>query len=46
MFNYNAKKKNIYGKATETFLFIHVKAWKQQHGEKSKWLNAQNAVQK
>jgi hypothetical protein len=34
MFNYNVKKKNIYGKATESFLFIQVKAWKQQHGEK------------
>jgi hypothetical protein len=46
MFNYNVKKKNIYGKATESFLFIQVKAWKQQHGEKIKWLNVQNAVQK
>jgi len=36
MFNYNVKKKNIYGKATESFLFIQVKAWKQQHGEKIK----------
>jgi hypothetical protein len=46
MFNYKVKKKNIYGKATESFLFIHVKACKQQHGEKIKWLNVQNAVQK
>jgi hypothetical protein len=46
MFNYNVKKKNIYEKATESFLFIQVKAWKQQHGEKIKWLNVQNAVQK
>jgi hypothetical protein len=34
MFNYKVTKKNIYGKATESFLFIQVKAWKQQHGEK------------
>jgi hypothetical protein len=46
MFNYYVKKKNIYGKATESFLFIQVKASKQQHGEKIKWLNVQNAVQK
>jgi hypothetical protein len=46
MINYSVKKKNIYGKATESFLFIQVKAWKQQHGEKIKWLNVQNAVQK
>ena len=46
MYNYYVKKKNIYGKATESFLFIQVKAWKQQHGEKIKWLNVQNAVQK
>ena len=46
MFNYNVKKKNIYVKDTESFLFIQVKAWKQQHGDKIKWLNVQNAVQK
>ncbi len=40
------KRKISMGKATESFLFIHVKAWKQQHGEKIKWLNVQNAIQK
>jgi hypothetical protein len=30
----------------ESFLFIHVKAWNQQHGDKIKWLNVQNVVQK
>jgi hypothetical protein len=33
MFNHHVKKKNIYGKVMESFLFIHVKAWKQQHGD-------------
>jgi hypothetical protein len=34
MFNYNVKKKNIYGKATESFLSYQPKPWKQQHGGK------------
>jgi hypothetical protein len=34
MFNPNVKKKNIYGKTMESFLFNQAKAWKQQHGGK------------
>ena len=43
MYNFNGEKKNIYGNATESFLSYQPKAWKQQHGEKIKWLNVQNA---
>jgi hypothetical protein len=31
MSNFNVEKKNIYGKATESFLSYQPKAWKQQH---------------
>jgi len=31
MFNFDGKKKNIYGKTMESFLFNQAKAWKQQH---------------
>jgi hypothetical protein len=34
MFNHNVKKKDIYGKGTESFLSYQPKAWKQQHGGK------------
>jgi hypothetical protein len=34
MFNYNVKKKNIYGKAKESFLSYQPKAWKQRYGGK------------
>ena len=34
MSNLNVEKKNIYGKAMESFLSHQPKAWKQQHGGK------------
>jgi hypothetical protein len=46
IYNRNDKKKNIYGNATESFLSYQPKAWKQQHGEKIKWLNVQNVEKK
>jgi hypothetical protein len=46
MFNYNVEKKNIYGKATESFLSYQPKAWKHLYGGNIKWLNVQNAEPK